>query len=304
MARLIVDPDKKHLIERACQRRRLSKEQADKVIQKLVQTVSEQAPDDWRFTTSPVAKFIIAYEPGGPDCRFIGRTYRDHNGRGSALVQRLKAETVSELELQVARDEYRSLLEDPECDIFHELKTCYEPKQDLSDEKQFFEGMKLLVPHVVPMQAKQVAQRPNAIVDKGELWVRQGEFANVADEVSGNRWDRLLFVRLTKNGLDPSRQRVYKIDCQGTLRLEQEQEYEDVVPVPRLRPAGALRSQGYWMVPTYVDAVFIDLTYAHGNWAGDGEEYRLDAGGMLLLARLEALFRPFRPKKPYESARH
>lgn len=296
MARLVVDTGKRHLIERACQRRGLSRERADEAIQKLGQVVSEQAPDDWRFTTSPVAKFIIAYEPEGPDCRFIGRTYRDRDGRGSALVQRLKAKTVSEPELKAMRDEYRSLLEDPDCDIFHELKTCYEPKQDLSDEKEFFENVKLLVPHVIPMQAKQVAQRPNAIVDKEKLWVRQGEFANLADTTSGNRWDRLLFFRLTKNGIDPSRQRLYKIDCQATLRLEQEQEYENAVPVPRLRPAGALRSQGYWMVPTYVDAVFIDLVYARGKWAGDGDEYRLDAGGMLLLARLEALFRPFRPK--------
>lgn len=301
MARLMVDPEKTHPIERACERRGLSREQAAEAIRKLVQVVAEQAPDDWRFTSSPVAKFIIAYEPDGPDCRFLGRSYRDRRGAGKALCSRLSAETVSEFELGSVRAEYQKLLSASDCDILHELKTCYDRTQDESAEKRLFEGMKRLLPHVVPVEARRVARRPNALITGGELWARQGEFLDLSTGPKVYK-DMLLFMRLNDKGIDRSRQRLYSLDAGGKLELVAEPAGTNVAQsAPGVQHPPNHRSQSYWMVPTYLDAVRFDLEYAKEHWGGDGEEYRLSADGMLLLSRLEALFRPFRPQQKKNS---
>jgi hypothetical protein len=146
---------------------------------------------------------------------------------------------------------------------------------------------------VVPVEARRMGKRPNAIVTGGALWVRQGEFLDLAQGQTGNFEESLLFERLTSEGVDRSCVRVYAINGQGRLRLDAE-ERRDCGRIPPVKHRPGERSQGYWTVPTYLDAMYIDMQYAREHWTGDGV-YQLTAGSALLLARLEALFRPFRP---------
>jgi hypothetical protein len=280
--------NERHVLERAVERCGRRGTDAAAVLDAVARAVTERAPGDWRFTRNPHGKFIIACGDG-LECRLVGRTWRDRDGAGTSLVERLAAPEVKPGEFDLVRDGYLELVRHPGCDIFHELKTCYDSKRDLSDEKRFFLAMKGALAHTVLIDERRVASRPNALVDGGELWVRQGEAFDIS--LPADRYqESLLFARLSPDGPDWARVRIYRIDRQGNLRLER----EDGSPSPaRPVPAGAPgeRSQSYWMLPTYVDARRMDLVYSRDNWRGDGD-YRLDATAALLLARLEAICRP------------
>jgi hypothetical protein len=285
VARLIIGSP--HVFERALERCRLKPDEAKAALVEVKQVVTEQAPLDWRFTTSPAAKFILCYEPERVNCRLVGRTYRDRQGKGQELIKRLAEPRITPEDLSALAAEYRNLLFDPGCDIFHELKTTYGENQELSEEKAVFSAARSVLDHVIPIDERRVADRPNALIVGAELWVRQGEFLDLAGNRKGDYQDSLLFERLTLSGVDKSVGRIYRINRQAQIEFgaEHRREWHPVGPVPR--PEGQ-RSQSYWVLPTYLDMVHMDLEYARTHWRGDGE-YSLDAGRMLLWQRIETL---------------
>jgi len=287
MARLIIDSP--HVFERALERCRLKPDEARAALIEVMRVVTEQAPADWRFTTSPAAKFILCYEPERVDCRLVGRTYRDRQGKGQSLVARLAAPRVTVEEMSLLAAEYRGLLFDPGCDVSHELKTTYGRDQELAEEKAVFSAASSVLAHVIPIDEHRVARRPNALIVGGELWVRQGEFLDLAGNGKGDYQDSLVFERLTRSGVDKSVGRVYRINSQARIAFsaEYQREWHPSKPVPR---ADGQRSQSYWVLPTYLDMVHMDLEYSRTRWRGD-DEHSLGAASMLLWQRIETLLR-------------
>jgi hypothetical protein len=81
----ITKESRKHLICRAQQRFKCPPEDATKYIDSFIKVLKNQSPDDWRFTRSPVAKFIIYDQKSG--FHVLGRTYRNV---GRDFLERLK----------------------------------------------------------------------------------------------------------------------------------------------------------------------------------------------------------------------
>jgi hypothetical protein len=286
MAELRIPNELHHALERAIERFHIAPKQARTMLAEVCAAITEQSPQDWRFTASPAAVFMICYEPDTIGCRFIGRTFRDRNEEGRKLIQRLQIKTVSGEKLITCAQAYRQLILSPDCAVFHEMKTCYRGPMDLSEEKRLFARTKELVGHLVLLDEKRIALRPNALVTGGQLWARQGEFFDPS-AADGDYREYLLFERLTSDGIDKSRHRIYSVNRQGHIRLEGEGGSASVRS-PAWARASNLRSQSYWMLPTFVDVRYADLQYARRAWKGDDGE-RLDAQDLLLLARIEKL---------------
>ncbi len=288
MAHLWPEDLTEHLLARSTERSGLARDKAHAAVAKVRAAIEQQAPDDWRFTTSPHGVFSILYEPEDVNCRFLGRSFRDHENEGENLLTRLQAETVSVEELAACADACRRLILSPDCTIFHELKTCYCGPMDISEEKLLFAKAKEALGHVVLLDEKRIALRPNALVIGDELWVRQGEFFDMSAGDKADYREHLIFQRLRPAGIDKSCQRVYSFNRQAHVRFEREETGGSFAPVRTSREPGQ-RSQSYWLLPTRLDARYMDLCNARRAWKGDSEGHRLRREDMLLLARIEKL---------------
>ncbi|MCL0066227.1 hypothetical protein M1N79_05065 [Dehalococcoidia bacterium] len=290
MANILIKKTKQHLLQRAKERFGLSNEEAQGLLQEVKKTLEKEAPSDWRFTVSPSAMFFVAYEPAQKDVRLVGRSYRDCADQGKRIIERLKVSCLSSGDMDSTARQYVSLLMNPGCDIYHELKTIYRRGQDMSEEKTIFQTVTSAVTHIVPITAKRVASRPNAIVKNGEIWVRQREYLNLSSEIGADYQEHLVFERLTRAGIDKSLVHYYTFDKQGNLKYHHEVKG---IPVsissrPGNRVSG--RTQSYWTLPTYVDAVYIDLKYAVEHWVGDTDpQHYLRPDAALRLLRMERL---------------
>jgi len=87
MEKFVIENNGKHLKERLRERYNIKEDGANKIINEVKKIIEENTPDDWRFTVSPSATFIIAYlgiaNFKRVDIRFLGRSYRDliENGK-------------------------------------------------------------------------------------------------------------------------------------------------------------------------------------------------------------------------------
>ncbi|MFH1939724.1 MAG: hypothetical protein ABIK21_06235, partial [bacterium] len=112
--------------------------------------------------------------------------------------------------------------------------------------------------HLIPINARRIATRPNAIVtENNELWVRQSELIKIPQEI-----DYLFFERLTKKGIDKSCVHSYKHDFNGNIKLLQEYQVgkEPIYPSKTKFP-GDFHTASYWSLPTYIDTFYLDLKY-------------------------------------------
>jgi len=290
MANILINKTKGHLVRRARERFGLSDEQAKGLIQQVKETLEKQAPEDWRFTVSPTAIFFVAYDPEDKDVRFVGRSYRDCGDKGSRIVDGLKVKSLTPQDLNSLAQQYVSLLLSPRCQIYHELKTIYRKGQDLSEEKTIFSMVTSALTHIVPVGAKRVASRPNAIIRNGEIWARQGEYLDLSSETRAHYQEHLIFERLTPKGVDKSIIHCYTLNKQGNLKFDHELK-RSMVSIGSTPGKGICgRTQSYWTLPTYVDAVYMDLKYAAEHWQGDTQpEECLRPENTLLLLRTKKL---------------
>jgi len=293
MANLIISDEslthlKKRLIERFPGSGINSEDEAEKLVNKVKEIMEKNSPEDWRFTTSPSAKFIIAYGKNF-EFRFLGRSYRDLNEKGKEIKRTLSKEFLSSEELQKLAAEYRNILFSPNCQIYHELKTVYSHSQDISEEKMIFERIISTLPHTIPITGKRIALRPNALIVSDELWVRQGEYFDFSKETNKDYEEYLIFQKLTKEGIDKSKISIYTLNKQGHLKYAGE-EIREIKKFPQLNKTCYGRSQSYWILPTYIDALYMDLIYTKDHWDGD-EKYPLNSKEMLLLARIEKILK-------------
>jgi len=100
---IITEESRKHLICRAQQRLECSPEDATKYIDNFIEVLKNQSPDDWRFTRSPVAKFLIYDQKSG--FRILGRTYRDI---GKDFLEKLK---VAKIAVNSLEKEHQKLIQ-------------------------------------------------------------------------------------------------------------------------------------------------------------------------------------------------
>jgi hypothetical protein len=202
----------------------------------------------------------------------------------------LKAESLTPQDLDSVAQDYASLLLNPECKIYHVLKTIYKKGQDLSEEKKIFSTITSGLLHTIPINAKRVASRPNAIIKNGEIWVRQGEYLDLSSEIKASYQEYLSFENLTPEGIDKSIIHYYTFDKQGNLKFDSEVKQSVGKISSKPNKMVSSRTQSYWTLPTYVDAVYIDLTDAAQKWQGDQDPQNyIEPEDTLLLLRIEKL---------------
>ncbi|OGW13132.1 MAG: hypothetical protein A3G93_03510 [Nitrospinae bacterium RIFCSPLOWO2_12_FULL_45_22] len=286
MAHISIEKTEAHLIERARDRFKFSEADARAHIYRIKEGLEKQAPSDWRFTRSPVAKFLIWDE--ATDFRIIGRTYRN---TGREFLEKLKqidfsargeAKASKKIITQLA-NEYLELIRTPDSDICHELKTIFSKGQEITELKHSYRLARIFLPHIIPIDARRIATRPNAILCRAQqLWVRQNE---LLDLTAKEKNEYLLFEQLTPKGIDKSTLRIYLHDPKGDIML-----HDTIIGAPEpiyFTHHGLpshLRTASYWSLPTYVDAEFLDLLYKKENFpTGMGQEEAL------ILLRIEMI---------------
>lgn len=199
----ITKESRKHLVNRAQRRFNCQPKDAVKYIENFIEVLENKSPDDWRFTRSPVAKFIIYDQKSS--FRILGRSYRNV---GKDFLEKIKItkfiknfpEKEHQKAIQILAQEYLAMIQDPDVKIIHELKTIYSKDKDIGELKNSYKSARIDLSHLIPINTKRIATRPNAIVtENNELWARQKELIKIPQEI-----DYLFFERLTKEGLDRS----------------------------------------------------------------------------------------------------
>lgn len=275
---IITESSKKHLIHRATERFKKNAKLASLHIERIKFILETESPDDWRFTRSPVAKFLIYDSQTG--FRILGRTYRDI---GSDIITKLEEPEFNEQKTKECADAYLNILKKPDAKIVHELKTIYRAGQEISDIKHIYWNERRILSHIIPIDVRRIATRPNAIIDDHQLWVRQEELLNISDADH----EYLLFECLTCHGIDKSFVRVYIHDIHGNIKHDESQDFS-VYAEPRLlvrhRVPDDFRTATYWNLPTYLDACYLDLDYKRRAFPA-----RVTDKEALLLLRIEMI---------------
>ncbi|MEW6457060.1 MAG: hypothetical protein AB1410_10160 [Acidobacteriota bacterium] len=294
MAFITIEKNKGHLIERMIERcwksggeaeirTPLTEPDAENHIKRIKEKLESQTPKDWRFTRSPVAKFLIWDEI--TDCRIVGRTYRNVGNEFIEILRnpelfenRDQKEVISQI-----TDEYLKIIRKPDSEIHHELKTIYGKGQEITELKHSYRLARIFLPHIIPLDARRIATRPNAIITKeGELWVRQNELLNIRGEEN----EYLLFEKLNPEGIDKSKVRIYLFDKKGNINLDQtfERSSRPIILSSHNLP-NHLRSASYWSLPIYMDAEYMDLKFKQKNHL-----HKLSSEEALLIFRIEMLY--------------
>jgi len=252
---------REHIIYRAKQRFKCSDKDSNDYIDNFIKVLKEQSPDDWRFTKSPVAKFLFYDQKSG--FRILGRTYRrvGHDFLENLKMIKMNNNTPQKDHQKVTQklaERYLKIIQNPNAEIIHELKTIYDQKMDIGELKHFYKSARIDLSHLIPINAKRIATRPNAIVtEKNELWVRQKELIKIPQEI-----DYLFFERLTKEGIDKSSVHIYTHDTQGNITLyDKYQVYKEEIIVTKKVSLKGFRTASYWSLPAYIDAIYLDLKY-------------------------------------------
>lgn len=266
MAKIIVsEANRQHLLERIKKRfkEKYTEEEANKHLDTIIKILEEQSPDDWRFTTSPVAKFLIHDHKSG--FRILGRTYRNvgeyflNDLENIQVDEQNIAKIKKDKRVEELANDYLELIKNPNADIVHELKTVYQRDMDIAELKHFYQTPRINLCHLIPVNARKIAMRPNAIItEKEELWVRQKELIQIPQNI-----DYLFFEKLTKEGIDKSKICIYTHDTNGNIKFcEEFKVCEEPMIINYSNPnLKALRTSSYWSLPTYIDAVYLDLKY-------------------------------------------
>lgn len=288
------DQSRKHIIDRLVQRLYDGDEgyrgQAEALLEKSIAALCEQAPDDWRFTRHPSACFFVSLLVDCPPtgCRparlghakLLGASFRESDA-GLELERRL-AEYVEahcgcdQLDGRDALKELAELyladLETADSKIVHEVRTAYSPDAAIGQRRTSTENRLAEFPHTAIMRSVRSpstrAAMPNAILCSSQgdpetlqLLVRQGEsWTRVHRKGKGEKL-YALFVPLTSQGIQTDCGAIWSFDERGNLKRAAEGVAIGVLGAGWTGKPDGYRNETYWMLPTRLDVLRMDLDY-------------------------------------------
>lgn len=264
MAQIIYS--EKHILEQVSKRYKITN--PEEMLRRVVNALENQTPPDWRFTQSPTARFfVVDYET---QVKIMGFSYRDW---GQELVKKLQTEIrndrVQNFHTQLAEwvKEYLDGLCNPDVQVVHDLRTAYDKKGEIGEEKKLVTAIREELDHVIPLSPKKLSARPNAVVmSEEELWVRQYiNWMNLADP---NK-EFFLFKRLTSSGINKCHRKIFSATSNGEVKIEDIRvegcphgEGECLLKVSKSGSfSEKYRTDAYWTLPTYLDRRMTDLDF-------------------------------------------
>lgn len=254
-----------HILERLEQRFPQIAEK-EKFLAGVTDCLVENTPPDWRFTESPSSRFFIVEETTG--AKFMGLTYRNSDEL-SEILERIQSGSsdfprVMRKVGQYA-DTYQQEVLRPDLPLLHNIRTVYgkqEKSGTIGEEKRLFEKAREELPHVIPIRARKIAARPNAVITEDRrLWVRQ--YLNWMS-VRPNSPECYLFQPLERTGVHKSCLRIGSYNENGQLKLSPVNNLGCQIRCADLSQikdsvTSSMRSENYWKVPTNLDRRLLDL---------------------------------------------
>jgi hypothetical protein len=295
-----------HILERLDQRYPDSEEPRT-IVDRVTAVLEKNTPNDWRFTESPNSRFFIFDESSG--AKFMGLSFR-YSKELQQILHALHHEDLNDaraiwMGLEEYAATYRQQVLRPDLKIIHDLRTVYPSRKGtIGEEMRLFERMRGGVMHTVPISARKISSRPNAVVSgENELWVRQ--YMNWLG--SGSRGtEYYLFHPLTSEGIIRSRYRIWSLTDQGHLKraFDGRVACDETCKIisqckKKISPGRDIRSESYWKVPTNLDRRWIDLDYRKRmspKNAASGKENLLNGRELSELFFLEQILESARSK--------
>jgi hypothetical protein len=259
-----------HIKEQFIHRYRHYKDQVDIIFNRLINTLENNTPGDWRFTESPSSRFfIIDLETSA---KFLGLSYR-HGEQTPNIVKQIEDNChqpeilYRQLDSFVKR--YIDEVKMPNLPVVHVIKTVYGKKNaEIGEEKRLFKEVQQNLFHIIPLKAKKIASRPNALIkEDGSLWVRQ--YLNWIGMEKGSK-EYYLFQPLTSSGIDKNQFSICQFTENGDIKMFPVKKMScDMPSVSDIKSeifeangvSNNIRAENYWHVPTYLDRRYIDLDF-------------------------------------------
>ena len=273
-----------HIITRLQERYKFGTADAKSYLHNVGDVLSRRTPVDWRFTESPTSRFFVMEEEKA--AKFLGMSYRASDAC-SQITQELQelcrigdSKTIIS-KLKNYSSEYLSAICSPDLPIVHEFRTVYGKGSDgnIREEKQLYETGRGVVAHILPVAAKKIASRPNAIVscnigDDGHRMLLVRQHLNWINMEPGKK-EYYLFHPLTDSGIDNNQLFIYSLTENGDLKKEDRKVLSktaelEISPTSEklgktCRSSGVIpdgyRTESYWKVPTCLDIRLTDLDY-------------------------------------------
>jgi hypothetical protein len=260
-----IEVDVKHILDQGMVR--YGNSDLPSMLKRVQKALEEEAPEDWRFTESPSARFfVVDYET---KVKILGMSYRDFGRRMVNEIQdsihRNCAENLTP-RIKEFVSQYLRGLSQPDVKIIHHLRTAYpKTKGEIGEEKSIVRSIKDQLSHVIPIQEKKFSTRPNAIImGNGELWVRQHLIW--MDMTNPNK-EYFLFEQLTTKGINKSQRKIFSYTVNGDVK-------EITIPgcptsepecFPQIKKESfmpeSFKTVTYWTLPTYLDRRLMDLEF-------------------------------------------
>ncbi|QTA80266.1 Uncharacterized protein dnl_25620 [Desulfonema limicola] len=160
--------ERDHVLQQFKVRYKRFAHRADEIIDRLIQNLLENTPDDWRFTESPSSRFFIVEEETG--AKFMGMSYRA--GTECADIVKFIQENAQDTEkiftnLKTFVDLYIGEVLNPELSIVHEIRTVYPQKKEILQRKStLLKKPGLLLRTLSPLFQKKLLQGPMLFQEK------------------------------------------------------------------------------------------------------------------------------------------
>jgi len=261
MAYIIVNEN--HIINQIVQRYKLEIEYAKSILKEIVATLKQQAPDDWRFTISPSARFFVVHLPS--QVKILGFSYKEAGADIVRAIQKsIKNNTIHNINLDRFVNMYLEALNNSNLKIIHHLRTAYpKEKGEIGEEKRIISSLKRELSHIILFQEKKFSSRPNALIIKGQLWVRQQY--NWIDMRNYNK-EYFLFKQLTPKGIDETKRKIFLYTINGDVKEEADlpgcrHSFNCFLTISKPENSGNFRTDSYWSLPTYIDRRLLDLEF-------------------------------------------